>query len=215
MTTDAGPGRRARHAGVWGLVFVLLLLVGAGMASVPGGDDSVSQVRLFYEEHAGVVLASQVVELAATLPLVLFLRGLSASALIVSRPATTLTGVALVCASLLTLVPPLMLVLLHDRVGGGTIHLLAVLSDLTDVLLFVTLAGFAIVWGWAGNAPTWLRLLSLLVGLAAGARAVEILLAGHLLEVLAPVGFVVLVVALSVLLLRAGRGTAPGGSVQA
>jgi hypothetical protein len=208
MTT--GPGPRARTAGVWGLVFVALLLVGAGMASVPGGEDSTAQVRRFYADHAGVVLLSQVVELAATLPLVLFLRGLVASALVVSRRATTLTGVALVGASLLTLVPPLLLVLLHDRVGDGTIHLLAVLSDLTDVLLFITIAGFAAVWGWAGNGTTWLRLLALAVGLAAAFRAVEILLAGHLLEVLAPVGFVVLVVAFSVLLLREGRRTASG-----
>ena len=207
MTID---GARARHAGSWGLVFVLVLLVGAGMASVPGGDDTASQVRRFYEEHAGVVLLSQVVELAATLPLVLFLRGLSASPLVVPRRGTLVTGVALVGASLLTLVPPLVLVLVHDRVAARAVHRLAALSDLTDVLLFITIAGFAIVWGWAGAGPTWLRVLALLVALAAGARAVEILLAGHLLEVLAPVGFLVLVVAFSVLLLRAGRSTAPG-----
>ena len=205
-----GDGPRARHTGSWGLVFVLMLLVGAGMASVPGGDDPASQVRRFYEENAGVVLLSQVVELAATLPLVLFLRGLSTSPLVIPRRGTTLTGVALVGASLLTLLPPLVLVLLHDRVTARTVHLLATLSDLTDVLLFITIAGFAIVWGWAGTGPTWLRVLALLVGLMAGVRAVEILLAGHLLEVLAPVGFVILVVAFSVVLLRAGRRAGPG-----
>jgi hypothetical protein len=48
----------------------------------------------------------------------------------------------------------------------------------------------------------------MLVGLAAAARAVEILISGDLLEVLAPLGFIVLVVALSVLLLRGDRRAA-------
>src|SRR4051795_898146 len=45
-----------RRAGGWGLAFVVLLLLGAGMANVPGRKDSVAQVRHFYEEHTGVVL---------------------------------------------------------------------------------------------------------------------------------------------------------------
>jgi hypothetical protein len=45
----------------------------------------------------------------------------------------------------------------------------------------------------------------MLVGLAAAARAVEILFSRDLLEVLAPLGFIVLVAAFSVLLFRGGR----------
>jgi hypothetical protein len=59
---------RTRWAGRWRLAFVVLLLVGAGMASVPGGDDSVAQVRRFYAEHTGVIVLSQVAEFVATLP---------------------------------------------------------------------------------------------------------------------------------------------------
>ena len=117
---------------------------------------------------------------------------------------------AALLASVLTLVPPLLLVLLHDRGSVGVVHALAVLSDLTDVLLFATIAGFAGACGWAGQGPTWLRWLALLVGFAAGVRAVEILFGGDLLEVLAPLGFIVLVVAFSVLLLRRGRPAASG-----
>jgi hypothetical protein len=203
---DRSGTSSVRRAGRWGLGFVLLLLIGAGMASVPGGDDTVGQVRRFYEDNAGVVFLSQVVELVATLPLVLFLRGLAASSLVRAGRATTTTGVALVAASLLTLVPPLLLVPLHDRAPAEQVRALAVASDLTDVLLFATISGFAAVWGWAGRGPRWLRVLALLVGLAAPVRAVEILLDGHLLEVVAPLGFIVLVVAMSILLLRAGRG---------
>jgi hypothetical protein len=192
---------RTRWAGGWGLVFVVLLLVGAGMASVPGGDDSVVQVRRFYDEHTGVILLSQVVEFIATLPLVLFVLGLAESTLVRARRDTLRTGGALVIASVLTLIPPLLLVLLHERASAGQVHALAVLSDLTDVLLFATITGFA-ACGWAGHGPTWFRWLAMLIGVAAGLRAVEILVGGDLLEVLAPLGFIMLIVAMSVLLLR-------------
>jgi hypothetical protein len=112
----------------------------------------------------------------------------------------------MVLASLLTLVPPLLLVLLHDRGSAGEVRSLAVLSDLPDVLLFATIAGFAGACGWAGQGPAWLRWLAVLVGLTAGVRAIEILFGGGLLELLAPLAFIVLVVAFSVLLLRGGHG---------
>lgn len=199
------PDSRARRAGAWGLAFVVLLLVGAGMASVPGGDESVPQVRSFYGEHRNVVALAQGVEFIATLPLVLFLLGLATSTLVRARRDVTSTGGAMVLASLLTLVPPLLLLLVHDRGSAGQVHALAVLSDLTDVLLFAAITAFAVASGWAGRGPAWLRWLALLTGIAAGARAVEILFGGTLLEVPAPLAFIALVVAFSVLLLRRGR----------
>ena len=205
------PGRVGPAAGGW-LAFVVLLLIGAGMASVPGGEDPVPQVRRFYEQHTYVVGLSQVIEFIATLALVLFLLGLSTSRLVRARRDAVLTGGAMVLASLLTLVPPLLLVLLHDRGSAGEVRSLAVLSDLTDVLLFATIAGFAGACGWAGQGPAWLRWLALLVGLTAGVRAIEILFGGGLLELLAPLAFIVLVVAFSVLLLRGGHAESPPSS---
>jgi hypothetical protein len=195
-------------------VFVVLILIGAGMASVPGGEDSVAQVRHFYEEHTGVILVSLVVELIATVPLVFFILGLAASTLVGAKRDALLAGGAMVIASLVTLVPPLVLVLVHDSAPAGQVHAWAVLSDLTDVLLFATITGFA-ACGWAGHGPTWFRWLALLVGLAAAVRAVEILFGGDLLEVLAPLGFIVLVVAFSVLLLRGERRVASAPSNRA
>ena len=205
------PGRVGPAAGGW-LAFVVLLLIGAGMASVPGGEDPVPQVRRFYEQHTYVVGLSQVIEFIATLALVLFLLGLSTSRLVRARRDAVLTGGAMVLASLLTLVPPLLLVLLHDRGSAGEVRSLAVLSDLTDVLLFATIAGFAGACGWAGQGPAWLRWLALLVGLTAGVRAIEILFGGGLRELLAPLAFIVLVVAFSVLLLRGGHAESPPSS---
>lgn len=198
-----------RRTGGWGLAFVVLLLLGAGMASVPGGDDPVALIRRFYEDHGTVVLVSQVVELLATLPLVLFLLGLAASTLVRGRREALVTGGAVVVTSLLTLVPPLLLVALHDRGSAGQVRALATLSDLTDVLLFAAIAGWAFGVGRARRGPGWLRGLALLVGLLAAGRAVEILLGGALLEVAAPLGFLLLVVALSVLLLRGERRAGP------
>jgi hypothetical protein len=202
------PGdSHTRRGGAWGLAFVVLLLVGAGMASVPGGQDSVAEVRRFYGEHTAVVLLSQLVELLATLPLVLFVRALADSTLVRSRRDALLAGGALVVASVLTLVPPLLLVVLHDRASDGQVHALAVLSDLTDVLLFATITAFA-ACAWAGGSPGWFRWSALLVAVAAAARALEILFGGALLEVVAPVAFILLAVASSVLLMR-GRRTGP------
>lgn len=201
---DDPAAPRTRRGGAWGLAFVVLLLVGAGMASVPGGDDSAAEVRRFYAEHTGVVLLSQLVELLATLPLVLFLLALAASTLVRSRRDAVLAGCALVVASVLTLVPPLLLVALHDRASSGLVHALAVLSDLTDVLLFATITAYA-ACVWAGRGPAWFRWSALLVAVVAAVRAVEILFGGGLLEVVAPVAFILLVVASSVLLVRAGR----------
>ena len=202
------PGdSHTRRGGAWGLAFVVLLLIGAGMASVPGGQDSVAEVRRFYGEHTGVVLLSQLVELLATLPLVLFVRALADSTLVRSRRDALLAGGALVVASVLTLVPPLLLVVLHDRASDGQVHALAVLSDLTDVLLFATITAFA-ACAWAGGSPGWFRWSALLVAVAAAARALEILFGGALLEVVAPVAFILLAVASSVLLMR-GRRTGP------
>jgi hypothetical protein len=96
---------RTRRAGGWGLAFVVLLLIGAGMANVPGGEDPVPQVRRFYEQHTYVILLSQIIEFIATLALVLFLLGLAASGLVRARRDAMLTGGAMVLASLLTLVP--------------------------------------------------------------------------------------------------------------
>jgi hypothetical protein len=189
------------------VAFVVLLLIGAGMASVPGGDESVAEVRRFYDAHTGVILLSQLVELVATAPLVLFLLALADSRLVRSRRDARLTGGALVVASILTLVPPLLLVLLHDRASGGQVHALAVLSDLSDVILFAVIAALAVVI-WSGHGPAWFRWSALVVGVAAAVRAVEILFRGDLLEVVAPVGFILLVVASSVLLMRE-RPSAP------
>lgn len=196
----AGP-TRDRVAGWWGLSFVVLLLLSAGMASVPGGSDSASVVRDFYTAHTGVIVVAQVVSLlasAAFVPFVLTLRrGAGARG---DRPDVEAAGVALALASVLTVVPVLWLTVVADTGSKGLVHGLAVASDLTDVALFTAIAL------WAGtlvraSTTSAFRAVAGVVAVLGMARAVLLLARSSVLEVVAPLAFIVLVVALSLLVL--------------
>src|SRR3954469_14762898 len=63
---------RGRPAAVWGWSCAILLLVSAGMVSVPNGSDSMSTIRVFYESNAGLILVAQVVGLCAALTFIPF-----------------------------------------------------------------------------------------------------------------------------------------------
>jgi hypothetical protein len=207
----SGNVKGQRAAGAWGLGFVILLLIGAGMASVPGADETTDAVRAFYEKHAGVVVVAQLVELVATVPLLMFVIGLARSTLVARvRPLLT-AGVAMTSAAVLTVVPPLWLCVVASTGSAGLVDNLALLSDLVDVLLFLTIAWFAAAWARDRLGPRWLRWVAVATAGLCGLRAVEIALSGELLTVIAPVTFVLLVVALSLLLLRQAPRTDPHG----
>lgn len=203
---SAGTGKAA---GWWGWAFTVLLLISAGMASVPGGSDADSTVRDFYTANAGVVIAAQMVSLVASATFVLFaltLRQLG------SRPRAglgrlELAGVAVAAASVLTVVPPLWLTVVADSASSGTMHRLAVASDLVDVALFLTIGGFSAVLAAAASA-TWFKVLSAFAAVLEVARAVDSFLGSELLELAAPLGFVALVVLVSTLVL-VGRPPVP------
>ena len=195
-----------RAADVSGLVFVVLLLIGAGMATVPGAEATTSEVRMFYEQHRGVVVVAQLVELVATLPLVLFTFGLARSTL-VNGPAGQLAraGIGIALAAVVTAVPPLALCWVAGSANAASVDTLALLSDMVDVLLFLTIALFSGICArhWLG-AP-WVRWAAIGVALVCALRAGEIVLRGSALELVGPTAFVLLVVALSVCLLRRDR----------
>ena len=189
----------------------MLLLVGAGMASVPGGDDTVADARAFYVDNTGVVLAAQVVGLVAVAPLLLFVRGLARSPLVAGRNHVRTTGVLVAAAAVVTAVPPLWLCAVAGTAPADTVHRWTVASDLVDVLLFVAIAGFAAACASAVPHPGWLRWVGIVVAAACLGRALVILAGGGLLTVVAPLGFVGLVCVLSVLLLRGFTPRPPNG----
>ena len=200
-----GPANGERTAGVSGLVFVVLLLVGAGMATVPGADDTTAAVRTFYRQHTGIVVVAQVIELVGAVPLVMFVLGLARSRLVVGSRRLSVAGLTMVGAAVLTAIPPLWLCVVASTASAGLIDTLALLSDLVDVLLFLTIAWFAATCArqWLGSR--WLSWAALGAAGLCALRAVEIVFRGSILTVAGPVAFLLLVVALSVCLLRTSQ----------
>jgi hypothetical protein len=206
---DRGVGA-SRAAGGWGWAFTMLLLISAGMASVPGGSDADSTVREFYTAHAGVVITAQVISLVASATFVLFTLTLRPRG---SERRTGLgrleaAGLAVAAASVLTVVPPLWLCVVADSASSSGVHRLAVASDLVDVVLFLTIGAFGGVLA-AGASATWFKGIAAFVAVLAVARAVESLLGSQLLELAAPLAFVALVVLVSTLVLLRRSPVAP------
>jgi len=177
----------------------VLLLVSAAMATVPGRDDAVSTVRSFYVHHAGVVVAAQILGLVAAAAFAPFALGLAGAAR--RRDPVAASGLGIVAAAVVTAIPVLILCVVAGHASARVLHALALASDLVDVLLFAAIAVFAGVVA-AHAATTVLRVLAGVVAVLAAAQAVLLLAGSGLLEVVAPVTFVVLVLVLSVLLLR-------------
>src|SRR3954471_1840193 len=105
---DVTAPRTHRGTAAWGLTFVVLLLVSAGMASVPGGDDPALKARHFYTEHTSVIGTAQVIGLAAGAVFIPFSRSLrdawSASG---RAPWVAWSGYAVAGAAVVTVVPVL------------------------------------------------------------------------------------------------------------
>jgi hypothetical protein len=179
---------------------VVLLLISAGMASVPGGDDPTGTIRDFYARHSGVVVAAQVVGLLAAAAFVPFAVTLRRTRDRRTAGVLENAGLGVAAAAVVTAVPVLWLTAVIDSGADGLVHGLAVASDLSDVLLFATIA----VWAAAllsAAEPVWFRTLAGAVGVLALARALLLLVGSELLERLAPLAFVVLVAVLSTLVL--------------
>lgn len=192
--------RDNRVAGGWGLLFVLLLLTSAGMASVPGGDDPVQVVRVFYEQHAAVVVVAQVIGLAAAVVFTLFALALADGRRAPDGPPggrwVSATGYAVGAAAVVTAVPVLVLTAVAGAGPGVVVHGLARASDLTDVLLFVAVAAFGVAVSRATTAA-WLRALAVLVAVVSLARSMLVLADSSRLELVAPLAFVALVLVIS------------------
>ena len=203
---DSGT-EMSRVAGVWGYIFTILLLLSAGMASVPGGSDAESKVRDFYTAHTGVIIAAQVISLVASATFALFALTLRQRGSGKGLGGLEVAGSAVAGASVLTVIPPLWLRVVVDSASRTSVHRLAVASDLVDVLLFLTIGVFGSVLAAAASAR-WFEGLSAAVAVLAGARAVSSLLGSELLELVAPLAFVALIVVVSTLVLL-GRSPVP------
>jgi hypothetical protein len=213
-TRTRGPDAHAvsgRAAAYWGWAFLVLLLVSAGMVTVPGGDDDVAFVREFYTDHRTVIVIAQVIGLAAAAAFLPFARGLQGQSWVGRRPWVFVSGVSVAGAGVLAGAPPLALCVVADSGDDGTISALATASDLVDVVLFLTIAGLGAVV-LAAVEITWLRVLSALVLAVCGIHALLRLRGETPLELVAPLAFLTLVGCLAVLCRR--RGDRSGSSAK-
>jgi hypothetical protein len=183
---------RRRAVTCWGVGFLVALLVSAGMASVPTGNDTASVVRSFYVDHGMVVLVAQMIGLVAAGAFVMFSLQLAAAAQADVRRRLQVTGAAVTTGAVLTAVPPLWLVMTAADATATSLHDWARASDLTDVVLFLAVAAFAPAVAVA--TASWIRPAAAVIGATCVVRAALLATGTDALELLAPLAFMVLVV---------------------
>lgn len=197
--------KSARAAAYWGIAFVVLLLVSAGMVTVPGGDDSTIDVRRFYDDNRTVIVVAQLIGLAAAAALVPFALAVQRQHWVRRSPWVLAAALAVATAAALTAVPPLALCMVADSAESELVSALATASDLVDVVLFVVIAVFAAILARAVDGPI-MRVLSAVVALVCGLGGLLLLAGREELELVAPMAFITLVAALAIVSWR--RGTA-------
>jgi hypothetical protein len=202
--SDVGQPGAGRATAYWGVAFVLLLLLSAGMVTVPGGDRGVAFVRDFYEANRIVIVLAQAIGLMAAAAFLPFARGLQRQSWVGRRPWVFVFGAAVSVAAVLAAVPPLLLCVVASTAGSGTLDALATASDRVDVVLFATISAFAVAVAVAVDT-TWVRALSAIVALTTAVRGLFSLTGQEPLELVAPMAFIVLVVSLAITSWRSQR----------
>lgn len=190
-----GGGRK----GWWGIAFAVLVLIGAGMVSLPTADDSSARIVAFYDAHASIVIAAQVVGIVAIVPLVLFVLALARRAPDASSARRVIAVLILVAAAeLVTALPALVLAL--DSPSASAAHRWTLAGDLADAGLFASLGLFSLAV--LPGRVVWVRGFGFLVALLALVRAFGGPLGFTALDAVAPIAYLLFVVVLSVTMLR-------------
>jgi hypothetical protein len=193
-----------RRGGWWGIAFVLAIVVVAAAVSLPTAASSGEHIRAFYAANAQLITVQQILDILALVPFVGFVVALQRR---LGGGRWLLAVAALVVAAEVgTNVPPLILTLSNP--SAQTAHTLTVVEDLADATLFASIALFAIAV--ALKTSSWLRALSLIVGVLTLTRAVASPLGVTILDTVAPIAFLALVLAVSIhmLITRPGRQAA-------
>jgi hypothetical protein len=192
-----------RRGGWWGVAFVVTLLVGAAMVSVPTATEGGRQIQAFYAAHATVILIQQVLGMVALGFLLAFAMALGAR----RRPWLLVGTVALAITELATNIPPVILAV--GNLGPDGAHTLTVVEDVADAALVVSIAVFSVAATMTEVA--WVRAAGFVVAAVSLLHLVTTSLGVRALDVLAPTAFLALVLILSIRLLM-GRNTASSTS---
>jgi hypothetical protein len=199
-----GPAPATPRQGWWGIGFAGLLLISEAAVSLPRDDRSAAFVHVFYAEHRGPIVAAQVGQLLSILLFWQFARALTRRAPVPSARPLLGTAGLVAAAAVATSVAVLVLALVPGLTLGATGGW-ARATVLTDVVLSVAIAAFATACA-ASAATTWLRLAAGAVAVLSLAEAALSLAQVTWLEAVAPLAFLLLVVALSVRMLRERDG---------
>ncbi|TMK96275.1 MAG: hypothetical protein E6G40_12705, partial [Actinobacteria bacterium] len=103
-----------RRAGWLGIVFVVLLLLQAGMADIPTLDTPIDRIQHFYAQHGGIIVTAQIIGVIAAIVFLMFAWALAPGVNPGSEPAASRLRVAaalVALASVVTAIPPLWLAL--------------------------------------------------------------------------------------------------------
>jgi hypothetical protein len=186
---------------LWGIAFVLAIAVLNVAVSLPTATRSGEHIRAFYAAHAQLIIVQQVLEILALVLFVGFMVALQRR--LGDGQWLLAAAVLVVAAEVSTNVPPLILAL--SSPSAQTAHTLTVVEDLADAALFASVALFAIAV--ALESRGWLRALSSTVAVLTLTRAVASPLGVTILDGVAPIAFLVLVLAFSIHMLatRPGR----------
>jgi hypothetical protein len=191
-----------RRDGWWGISFVLLLFLSAGLVSLPASDDPARHIRDFYAAHRSIIVVAQALGVLAILPYMGFVLTLHRQAATSSRsrrPSLLPSGALVSLATLGTTVPVLALALISHPSLSET-RTLARATDITDAVLFAVIALFAVAVSREVQSPR-LRLFGAAVAILTLARAIISPLGVSALDVIAPVVFLAYVLAISFFML--------------
>jgi hypothetical protein len=194
-----------RRGGWWGIAFLVLLTLSASMATVPTADDPSGTIRDFYADNRSIVVLAQMLGALALVPFVLFASATARTLAVGPARWTRGAAIVVVLAEVLTNLIPIVFVVIGDA-GDGTIHRLARAGDLADVALFLALAGYAVVSSI--GRPAWLSALGFAAAAVMVVHAVLSATGTTVIENVAALALIVLILAQSVVLLRAGRPAA-------
>jgi hypothetical protein len=194
-----------RAAGVCGVAFVVGLFIAGAMVSLPTAAESGDHIRSFYAAHAQVVIVQQALSVLLLPLFVVF--GLGLGAQLGDRRGVILGTALVVLAELCTNLPPLILVATSP--SSGTAHTLTVIEDLADAALFAAIGIFSAAVAIASRS--WPRIIAAAVAVVTLARAVTTPVHWQVLEIVAPLAFLALVLAVSVWMIVVKRRLQPDG----
>src|SRR2546428_2599110 len=180
----------SRRGGWWGIAFVVTLFVAAAMVSLPTGRQTGRAIATFYAAHTGVILVQQVLGVVTLAFFLAFALALGAR-----RRRWLLVGTVLPAISeLVTNIVPIVLALTSPGPDGA--HAWTVIEDLADEALFISIAVFSVAATVAEVG--WVRAAGLVVAAISLLRVVLTLFSVSALDVPAPIGFLILILILSV-----------------